>query len=365
MSPQATPENSLLRLIADMLVGRRMASDISVDAWLRIAQQAERHGLAPMLHAVLRAHDLPDEARPALTSLAASARQHAVHWMLLERAQSEIVRALDHAGIPAIWLKGGAFAHTLYPDPALRPMVDLDVLVPFDQREDALRAVQVAGYDFYESDESLIRSSANPISLSVAHHYTLRGSAGGHMMLELHFRLLTHDDTLLSLEHLAWFWKQRQIAALPNGLQIGVLSPEANILYLSAHALLQHGRHDFVLLRYLDMHRLIEQSAVEWETVVERAATLGWTSAVDEALRTCVEYFATPVPESVLADLHARRTPADAARVERLTGVGNRWERVQANLRSMSVRDALTYALRIGFPPPSYMRRRYAVAPSR
>ncbi|MBK9123582.1 MAG: nucleotidyltransferase family protein [Chloroflexi bacterium] len=365
MSRQATPDRSSLQLIADVLVGRRVASDVDANAWPQIPQRAEHHGLAPMLYAALRLQDLPGEAQPALQSLAVSVRQHAVHWMLLERAQVEIAQALDHAGIPAIWLKGGALAHTLYPDPALRPMVDLDVLVPFDQREDALRVVQSTGYDFYEMDESLLGRSDNVLRQKLSHHYHLRDGPGGHVILELHFRLLSYDDSSLSLDDHAWFWSQRTPVRLSDGTMLDTLSPDAHLLYLCAHALIQHGRDDFRLLRYLDIHLLIQFSYINWTVVTERAIQLGWTPAVEETLRMCRDYFATELPEDVLHRLAQSRSALGVERVERMAGAGNRWERVRTNLRALSVREAIVYAAQIVIPRPPYMRSRYRVPEGR
>ena len=40
-----------------------------------------------------------------------------------------VVDALEAAGIPSVLLKGPALARTVYPDPALRQSVDIDLLV--------------------------------------------------------------------------------------------------------------------------------------------------------------------------------------------------------------------------------------------
>ena len=65
-----------------------------------------------------------------------------------EYAQAQVQTALAEANIPAMWIKGSALAHTIYPKPSLRPMCDLDVLVPYDRREAAFEEVTQLGYHF-------------------------------------------------------------------------------------------------------------------------------------------------------------------------------------------------------------------------
>jgi hypothetical protein len=48
-----------------------------------------------------------------------------------------VVDALHAAGIPALLLKGAALVETVYPDPAQREMLDLDILVPGEQLDEA------------------------------------------------------------------------------------------------------------------------------------------------------------------------------------------------------------------------------------
>ncbi|MER3458636.1 MAG: hypothetical protein C4309_08450, partial [Chloroflexota bacterium] len=57
-----------------------------------------------------------------------------------------MIGALEAASIPAIVLKGPALALTIYPDPALRVIGDLDLLVRREQVEQAMAALHSLGY---------------------------------------------------------------------------------------------------------------------------------------------------------------------------------------------------------------------------
>jgi hypothetical protein len=143
-----------------------------------------------------------------------------------------------------------------------------------------------------------------------------------------------------------------------------VPQPEAHLLYLAAYAILQHGEAQVYLLRYFDLHLLITRNELDWELVVEQAVTWGWTLAIERALRRAVEFFATPVPESVFDALVKRRPDCeDTSRVIRLQGPGHRREHLRVSLAGLSRWERLQLLSEILFPTPAYMRQRYRIRP--
>ena len=82
------------------------------------------------------------------SSLISTARKTAAKFTLLYKAQVQFNTALKYTSIPKIWLKSIALARTVYPQPCLRPMRDLYVLVPFDQRKLALHFTYITGFPF-------------------------------------------------------------------------------------------------------------------------------------------------------------------------------------------------------------------------
>jgi hypothetical protein len=291
-----------------------------------------------------------------------AAHHTAMAYVLLEKTQYAVNDALRSAHIPALWLKGAVLARTVYSEPTLRPMSDLDVLVPYAQREQALEVVRHLGYDFYTMNSLKPRSSGDEMLQRLSHHYHLKGGIANNVILEIHFRLLAHNDELLSLEGLQWFWGQKQNLRLGGGSEFDGLRPEAHLLYLCAHAMLQHGEANLHLLRLFDLHQIITQRDLNWALVVEQAVIFGWTYAVERALRLSMAFFATPVPDEVLAQLVKERpVDEDISRVKRYAGAGNRWERVCAKLGDLSLREKAAYIFLIICPAPAYMRQRYHI----
>src|SRR5262249_18763955 len=61
-------------------------------------------------------------------------------------ALRRVVDALLAADVPALLLKGAALVETVYPDPAQREMLDLDLLVPAERLDEASAALTPLGY---------------------------------------------------------------------------------------------------------------------------------------------------------------------------------------------------------------------------
>jgi hypothetical protein len=99
-----------------------------LDAWRTIPATAEMHGLAPLLDARLREAGVqpPPKAARALRALSL---RHRHANTVRTRALIEVLEVLEDASIPCAVLKGGALCHLLYPEPGLRPMRDLDLMV--------------------------------------------------------------------------------------------------------------------------------------------------------------------------------------------------------------------------------------------
>ncbi len=359
-----TAESSALHVLGSLISSRSSVQDIPPDAWATIIPLALDHGLGPVLLWTARQAGVDPHARPELAPLIQAAHHSAMATILLEKTQRDVDATLRSASIPALWLKGAALAYTVYPEPALRPMADLDVLVPYEQRERALEVVQGLGYDFYSLHGIRTRSTGDDLARKLsAHHYHLRGGVSNAVILELHSRLLGSDDRLLSLAQLDWFWAHTETVRAGEGWEFDTLTPEAHLLYGCAHAILQHGEAQLYLLRFFDLHQ-ITRAALDWPLIVDQAVALGWTLAVERALRRCMAFFATPVPAEVLEALVARRPAHEhAARVIRLQGPGHRWERLRDKLSQLSPRERAQYVFSVLLPSPSYMRQRYAIRP--
>lgn len=363
--PTLNDQNDLecLHTLGALVAGNLAPGAVPAEQWPAITTLALQHGLAPMLHWTLKQARCDIEGNPAWRPLIAARYQTGIDWALKERAQLEIDAALRAAGIPAIWLKGSVLARTVYPEPSLRPMTDLDVLVPYEQREAALEILQEMGFDFYMlqkgkrpiSSEDDLRQKLSP------HHYPLRGGLLNSVKVELHFRLLGADD-VLPLNHLQRIVKNQQEVTLKRGATFHSLTSEAHLVYLAAHAILQHGEGNLYLLRYLDLHRLITQTPPSWATALDIAVSLKWTYVLERGLLNAAEYFNTLVPPEVFEALVTRRPPGENPMdVVRFQGRWHEWELFHRKLNRLPLKDKLRVIFMELVPTRSYMRQFYGI----
>lgn len=155
----------------------------SFDDWGSLLPALEAHGLAPLAFARLRAAgvSVPPPAGPTLRGMYA---RHALAARRRFEALARILAAFDAAGLDAIVLKGAALAHLIYPAPGLRPMGDLDLLIPADRVDPARAALAESGFRAIEPADTPTFSK----------HLVAVGTVEGFpVRIELHHRLFAED----------------------------------------------------------------------------------------------------------------------------------------------------------------------------
>ena len=284
--------------------------------------QLLRHGgLAPLAAHVLGQRGLLAAAEPRLREALQSALEtNALRNAVLRRAAIAASRALGAAGLTPLWAKGIWLAHAVYPQPALRTMADIDLIVPEGQRADACRVLEQLGY---------VREPGGPQGGAATWTDTLSAPAtlpGGesHVQIDLHDRIRLSASREWPVSRL-WHGASR---TRMGGVEVWTPSREAGLLYLAVH-LFKHGfdlRH--ALVAVADTAALLR--------VDEGALDVGWLEHQLEDARDATALYmllaqlgAQPTPvaqdlyERLGRRLHARglRTHADSllASAERLT----------------------------------------------
>lgn len=344
-----------LQDLARLISGQMAPHTIAPDDWPELIRLAERHELGPLLLWTVERDQFDTANEPQWQELVWARRLASVRFAVATRAVEQTQEAFSAAGIPCIWLKGFVLASSVYPGPELRPMIDVDVLVPYAARERAAGILLALGYQ--RSEIALFED--NP---ELKFHYSFWVNSSGIVTFELHFHLLDAKGDILSLAHLDWFWQQTETRGMA-GFSFGCLKPEAHLLYLCAHAILQHGEADLRLRRYFDLHLLITHTPdFDWRLLVDQAAALRWTYAVERALVLTQHYFTSPLPPGLVSALQQRRTGDE--RLRRFADPqlqDNRWERTVAAMEGMSWQTRWRMLRGLTFPPPRYMEWRYGI----
>jgi hypothetical protein len=163
-------------------------------AWDSLPGEAEAHGLGPLLYTYLLAAGvvLPRHTKRALQALTL---RHRHANQVRAQVLVEILMAFQAAGITAVVLKGAALAHLLYPQPGLRPMRDLDVLVKKAKARQAQALLADLGFL-----APLPHGSTLPGKHLAAAYRTTEGLR---VSVEIHHNLFNDDlPAIFTLDHL-------------------------------------------------------------------------------------------------------------------------------------------------------------------
>jgi hypothetical protein len=147
----ARPEVELLLCCARVQLSPDVASRLALLLehnldWAYLLNQAERHGLMPLLshHVLAVGRDrLPGQT---LEQLRHCFRDNAVHSLALTGELVQVLHLFHTHGIRALPYKGPTLAALAYANPALRPCSDLDVLVHPRQVTQARDLLLARGY---------------------------------------------------------------------------------------------------------------------------------------------------------------------------------------------------------------------------
>jgi len=345
----ATRPDVLHALLAGWLVRRgdeapsQAVADHGVDALLAAC---EREGVVSLVHARLsEAAALPHVPLELLEPLAARARHCAARSLLCVSEARRIQKALDAAGLPALWLKGIALGQWLYASPHLRDTADIDLLLP--DHATTLRAAAVL--------KPLGYALPNPhIAGNLVVHELLAWSERAQLELDLHWDL--SNDALFA-NKFEWISLSEASMSLPGLGTARGLSPAHAFLHACMHRALNHltGRHN--RLRWLyDIHLI-------WEGMTDSARSVVTGEGIEHGI-------AEPVLSALLAAREVFGTAVEGSDLRRLTSAAaqetvrsvrlSSWPYFQlATLAMLPPAAKFRWARQALFPDMAHLRVRY------
>ncbi|GIK40841.1 MAG: hypothetical protein BroJett011_46740 [Chloroflexota bacterium] len=284
LSARARCEEGHYRLLAQRLS--------QFTGWLEVPTYAELHGLGPLcyFHWQATAVPIPITTRLALRALYL---RHCQANEVRLRVLAEILAAYQAAGIQALVLKGAALACLVYPEPGLRPMRDLDLLVKKSEVRRAHALLAELGFVVPRPPDQRLPSK----HLAAA----TRQTDGFLISVEVHHNLFS-DAQLVSLELDNLTVSPLPFALGANGFTAYTLGYEDMLWHLCQHFILNAG--------VFAAHRLIWVADII--SLAEHfAAEIDWARIEKQyplVLNTLsLLHFLTPLSERLL--VHARLKP--------------------------------------------------------
>ncbi len=262
--------------------------------WPGILEQADRHGIVPLLYDHLQG--MPDAGIPeaALTELAHRSRKRLVWNLCLHREQVSLLGEFNRTGIPVMPLKGFLLADMLYGDLALRPMCDIDLLVRPEDLAKGEQALLRSGY---------IRLHQPEVEVDLYHYsYTKDGEGGANVLVELHWDLAKSHAARLDVREV---WRSASRGTW-EGQEIWTMALPDLFLYLCLHAV-KDGLGSLRLL--VDIALTIERfgKILPWEELVGKIRAAQIRMPVYLSLLQGREFLGAPVPVEFLAAIRPAR----------------------------------------------------------
>lgn len=326
----------------------------TVERWNALVDAAVRHGLGPLLALELRR--IPGAPTPP-AEVARRLEDLLVHSSLRARSLrnqlAEVLGVLSAEGIDAVVLKGAHLAGTVYPDPAARPMSDIDLLVREIDIPRASAVLVASGYSTDPRKEAKVDYSR--------HHHVSPLVKPGRVQVEIHRRLLKEGAAFRQDVDAIWTRVRSVRVADVDAL---ALAPEDLVIHLCLHAGWNHG-FDIPLLAFCDIAACTEQlgDTIDWRALRGIAERDGAWPVVHAVLDLARTEAGANVPEDVcpaMEDGGARALLRRRVLRPEVAPVPVGYRRFEeASDLSGRVR-ALTRAL---FPTRSAMREIYRVPP--
>lgn len=227
---------------------------------------------------------LPAAAREA----SRETRRRNAQWSLLVRSGlKRLTTDLQVQGVPVILLKGAHLAHAVYPDPSLRWMIDVDLLVRPEDLPRAADVLRAEGFDQLgtsRADAPIVESAHLP-----------RFVRAYPPAVELHWTLA--EDGSSDPDEL---W-QRAVPLETDGVAALGLCPEDLLVHVCVHACQKH-LFAMGLRPICDVAEIVRRfgGTLAWAEVDARARRQHRQRSVYLVLRLAKEMLGARVPDDVL-----------------------------------------------------------------
>jgi hypothetical protein len=243
-----------------------------------------------------------------------------------------------------------------YPDPAYRPMSDIDLLFHEQHIPLAVQTLKTAGYI-----EPFVELNKQDF-LERSHHIHLKQASPPSIDVELHWRLIAGDESRF-LPEMDWFWSQTK--SWRNEPAVFTLTPTANLLFACAHLALQHGFGLAAILWFVDIALLLQkyQQEIDWSALIQQAQACQWSAAVYYTLQEIQTRFEITPPSTVMQTLQANITPFEESYIKTKTLPNQNMA-----LLGWTIFTSLSWPARIKttlahiFPQPGFMIDRYKIS---
>ncbi len=247
------------------------------------------NGLGPWFYKRLRQHPEYGLNSGIMSTFYQSYRLSVIQALQRQASIIEMLGAFSARGIRVLLLKGFYMGAVVYKDPALRPMVDTDILVHEEDFHRAHRELRSLGYlssanvDWESELLCLPVMCAKPVSPI--------------QYVDLHRCISAMDYYRLDSDTL---WDNSTSSEI-YGRMVSYLCPELNFIHLSVHTL----NHRDLFRDWLDLAEFLTNVALDWKKLIGLARGMGTLRPLYWVFCELVQNWQASVPQWVTTELAA------------------------------------------------------------
>ena len=298
--------------------------------WTEYIRLVDRHRTPALSWAALKrvpGLEIPPSAEQELRRRSDACRMQAVsHCLLLVG----VLKGFNHAGIPAMPIRGPILSLELYGDVGLRQSHDLDLMVTPEDLARAQACLESLGW---RQDATWFPLTPRQWENLLRHEHELHFvHPHGNCILELHWRsrweLRDQTDD-------RW---ARSVPGVWQGCLHKAMNPIDQVLYLCSHG----GVHGWSRAKWMgDMARIHVEGRVDWQAALDRASRTGQERALLAGLRLLQDVYGLPLPDLpgnpwrnlpsflIARPLHDLKVPEDLAALGALAMARSHFRRIR------------------------------------
>lgn len=265
MSP---PDTDLILAMLFAQDGQKLAAplaELTPQRWQALLARGREHRFLPLLAHALRECGLWAALPPDVAQQLKTAGQHHTRRALLaQRAMVQLHDILHENGIDHVFLKGAYLAQFAYPQPGLRPMRDIDVVIKPNDLPAAHDLLITLGYTSPADVDGMVAAF-----IAQAKHLPGLRTPDGTVSVELHAHVDAPGGPLAGLDAFA-----SPIHRPLAGRMLPFMGLQDMLVHLCVHAASFHSFNNGPLV-VSDIGYLLRQPGLDLQAVAARAAELG------------------------------------------------------------------------------------------
>lgn len=284
----------LMHLISDRIENvTDQIMSLKANDWESLLNIARQHRLQVILYEGLS--ELDDEFVPEniMARLKAVKKTILMRHLSQRLCQKKITEILEREQICHAFLKGLWLSQHIYPNPALRPMRDIDILVEPSRAIALFERLEGIGYKRYPGNVTPLE-----YAFSHAHHLPPLICPFSNNIIEIHTQLirpekaLRPENPLANVEELL----SRRGRAYVEDEGFYYLDPTDTLLHLIVHAFDQHSFDNGPSV-LIDLKHLLQKCQIDWEYFWGMAERGNWVNGCQLLFAMCFYYFNISTPD--------------------------------------------------------------------